>query len=134
MGAKGAILILVDEANLRRSLALVLERAGFAVRPVTYPQEAFDSLQSENFCLALLDLKNAETEYPRILPAIHRLFPEMPVLILVTGAQPGDWAEHTRLRKQSILNKPVDAQTLLGRVIELLAENGGQVVRDAETA
>jgi DNA-binding response OmpR family regulator len=120
MGLEKSILIFIDEENLRRSLALILDRAGYEVTTVTKTKEAFKFLEAYPFDLALVDLKVPQKDSQNIIPTIHKLAPEMPVLILTPSSSTGCSDDRSWSGYQEYLVKPVDPPRLLAQVDALL--------------
>ncbi len=81
-----AILIIDDEPNLRRSLALILQRADYSVATTADAREALQALQAGAYDLAFLDLKLPDRSGMHLLPELRRLYPNMPILILTAHA------------------------------------------------
>ena len=86
MTTSGTILIIDDEPNLRRSLALILQRAGHTVTTAADAQEALQNMQAGAFDLAFLDLKLPDRSGISLLPELRQLQPDMPILILTANA------------------------------------------------
>ena len=117
-----AILIIDDEPNLRRSLALILQRAGYSVATAGTAHEALQSLQAGAYDLAFLDLKLPDRNGMQLLPEIRRLYPKMPILILTAHATLETAMEAVRQGARDYLLKPIDPQKIVARVGEVLAE------------
>ncbi len=122
MAPASSILIIDDEANLRRSLALILQKAGYAVTSASSGQEAIQYLQSGAYDMAFLDLKMPDKSGLELLPEIRKIYPEMPVLILTAHATLESAIEAVRKGARDYLIKPIDPQTILLRVEEILTE------------
>jgi DNA-binding response OmpR family regulator len=117
-----SILIVDDEANLRRSLALILVKAGYAVTSAANGQEALHYLQAGAFDLVFLDLKMPDVNGIDILTKIRSQYLEMPVLILTAHATLESAIEAVRRGAQDYLIKPIDPAVILARVPEILSE------------
>ncbi|RMG43257.1 MAG: sigma-54-dependent Fis family transcriptional regulator [Candidatus Dadabacteria bacterium] len=52
-----SVLVIDDDNNLRSSICLNLEAAGFSTASLTSPKEALDKLEKENFDIVLCDLR-----------------------------------------------------------------------------
>lgn len=122
MTSASSILIVDDEANLRRSLALVLQKAGYMVTNASSGQEAIQSLQSNIYNLMFLDLKMPDVNGMELLPRIRNQYPDMPVLILTAHATLESAIEAVRKGARDYLIKPIDPPTILSRVEEILNE------------
>lgn len=122
MTPANTILIIDDEANLRRSLSLILQKAGYAVTTAGNGQEAVVYLQSGAYDLAFLDLKMPDINGIDLLPEIRALYPDMPVLILTAHATLDSAIEAVRKGARDYLIKPIDPSNIVARVEEILTE------------
>jgi DNA-binding response OmpR family regulator len=115
-----SILIVDDESNLRRSLSLILQRAGYSVTAASGAQEAYQFLLAGAFDLVFLDLKMPETNGMDLLPEIRRMYPEMPVVILTAHATLESAIEAVRQGASDYLLKPIDPQKIISRAEEVI--------------
>lgn len=122
MPPANTILVVDDEANLRRSLALILQKAGYSVTCAGNGQEAIQYLQAGAYDLAFLDLKMPDIHGLELLPKLREMYPDMPVLILTAHATLDSAIEAVRKGARDYLIKPVDPGALLARLSEVLAE------------
>ncbi len=122
MSPATSILIVDDEANLRRSLALILQKAGFHITSASSGQEAIQFLQSNSYDLTFLDLKMPDVNGMDLLPRIRSLYPDMPVLILTAHATLESAIDAVRKGARDYLIKPIDPPTILSRVEEIVRE------------
>jgi len=121
MPSKHAILIIDDDPNLCRTLALILTRAGYRVTTATHAHEALQYLQTGAYDLVFLDLKMPDIDGLTLLPEIRRCYPETPVLILTAYATPESTVEAIRRGARDYLSKPIDPGYILARVYAILA-------------
>jgi len=122
MTTTGTILIIDDEPNLRRSLALILQRAGHTVTTAADAREALQNMQAGAFDLAFLDLKLPDRSGMSLLPELRQLQPDMPILILTAHATLETAIAAVRQGARDYLIKPIDPSRILARVEEVLAE------------
>jgi len=116
------ILVVDDEPNLRHTLSLILQRAGFQVTMAANGKETMENLRAGAYDLVFLDLKLPDTSGLVLLPEIRRLYPDMPVLILTAHATLESAMEAVRQGARDYLLKPIDPPHILARVHEVLAE------------
>jgi len=116
------ILIVDDEPNLRRTLALILQRAGYQVTMAASGSEAIKFISDNPFDLVFLDLKMPEISGLDLLPEIRRQLPDVPVLILTAHATLDSAIEAVRRGARDYLLKPIDPEKILARVTQVLAE------------
>ncbi len=124
MSTTNSILIIDDEAFLRRSLSLILERNGYLVTCASNAQQGLQLLQSGAYDLMFLDIKLPDRSGMSILPEIRQHYPEMPVLILTAHATLETAIEAVHQGARDYLLKPIDPEHILVRVREVLLERG----------
>ena len=122
MSSSSTILVIDDEPNLRSTLSLIFQRAGYLVTVAANAGEALDCLRSGPFSLVFLDLRLPGVDGMTLLPEIRCLHPAMPVLILTAHDNLESALEAIRHGARDYLLKPVDPILLLTRVEEILAE------------
>jgi DNA-binding NtrC family response regulator len=122
MAITNTILIIDDEINLRRSLALILERAGYQVSLAANALEAMLLLKTRSFDLTFLDLKLPDQDGISLLPQIRNEYPNMPVLILTAHATLETAIRAVRAGARDYLLKPLDPPLILKRVREIFLE------------
>jgi DNA-binding response OmpR family regulator len=118
----GSILVIDDEPNLRRVLAAILQRAGYAVTTAGSGDEAMRLLRAGAFDLTFLDLRMPDINGLELLPQIRQLYPDMPVLILTAHATLDSAIEAVRRGARDYLIKPIDPPQIIERVSEVLTE------------
>jgi DNA-binding NtrC family response regulator len=119
---KPSILLVDDEENLRRTLAIILNRAGYEVETAATVKEAHQCLEHASFNLTFLDLKLPDANGLTLLPELRSRFPKMPVLILTAHDKLDSAFEAVRHGARDYLLKPLDPPVILRRVKEILAE------------
>ncbi len=121
MTENASILVVDDEENLRRTLALILQREGYNVMTAASVGEARGCLETNEFDLVFLDLKLPDASGLTLLPEMRSQHPAMPVIILTAHDKLGSALEAVRYGALDYLLKPVDPPVLLARVKEVLA-------------
>lgn len=114
------ILVVDDEPHLRRSLMLILQRAGYQVTVAGGAREARHFLQAGPFDLIFLDLKMPEVDGLTFLAEIREQYPELPVLILTAHATLESAMEAVRQGARDYLLKPIMPNVILARVAKIL--------------
>lgn len=122
MGTNHSILIIDDEPNLRRSLGLILQRAGYIVTTASNAAEAIHLLRAGAYDLTFLDIKLPDQNGIQLLPQIRELYPEMPILILTAHATLDSAIGAVRSGARDYLLKPIDPKNILNRVEAILKE------------
>lgn len=125
----GRVLVVDDEALVRRTFALSLTKAGFAAVAVEGGKEALDLLRSacEAFDLLVTDQSMPGMTGCELIGAARGLCPGLPVL-LVSGYDMSGGGQQLPA-DVSLLRKPVERAVFLGEVRALLGlaedEGGG---------
>jgi DNA-binding NtrC family response regulator len=117
-----SVLIIDDEANLRSTLGIILQRGGYAVRGAANAQEALQILSGSKFDLIFLDLKMPGMDGMQLLPIIRSQHVETPVLVLTANASLDTAIEALRMGARGYLLKPIDPSQILSRVYEVLQD------------
>jgi DNA-binding NtrC family response regulator len=117
-----SILLVDDEENLRRSLAMILNREGHRVTTADSLKKARECLQVCSYDLVFLDLKLPDENGLSLLPELRRDYPHMMVLILTAHDRLEAAIEAVHEGASDYLLKPIDPPALIKRVREVLAE------------
>lgn len=115
------ILVVDDEANLRRTVARILQRAGFEVTTAGSGKEGLALLSQHAFDLAYMDIRMPDMDGLEALKTIHLNYPKLPV-ILFTG-QPDLNSAVAALRHGAVdyLQKPLKPELIVERAKTTLA-------------
>lgn len=123
--AKGKIMVVDDEQDVRDVVRLQLEQKGFNILEATNGQEAIDLLRTGdnmvNVGLILCDIRMPKVNGVECIDFLKREAPGVPVVV-VTGYPDSDLAA-TLLKKgvKHYLVKPVEKEKLLAIVDEIVA-------------
>jgi DNA-binding response OmpR family regulator len=122
MTSAAHILVVDDEANLRRTVARILQRAGFEVTTASNGQEGLALLAEDHFDLVYMDIRMPDMNGLEALKSIHASYPQLPV-ILFTG-QPDLNSAVSALRHGAMdyLQKPLKPELLIERAKTALAK------------
>lgn len=116
------ILLIDDEAGLRLTMVCILGEAGYTVTPVANGPDALQALRQDEFDLAYLDIRLPEMDGLMVLKEIHRLYPELPVILITAHASLQSAVEAVRLGATDYLLKPVAPEALIARTKTVLEE------------
>jgi DNA-binding response OmpR family regulator len=110
-----------DEANLRHTVARILQRAGFEVTTAASGKEGLTLLSQQNFDLIYMDIRMPDMNGMEALQAITADHPKLPV-ILFTG-QPDLNSAVSALRHGALdyLQKPLKPDLIIERAKTVLA-------------
>ncbi|RME49909.1 MAG: DNA-binding response regulator [Caldilineae bacterium] len=122
MTTPATILVIDDEPNLCRTLALILKKAGYEVRTASNGAEIYRQLEKGEWDLIFLDLQMPDVSGMELLPQIRKAYPETPVLILTAHATLESAMEAVRQGARDYLLKPINPEQILHRIREVLAE------------
>ncbi len=122
MSSAAHILVVDDEANLRRTVARVLQRAGFEVTTASSGSEGMALLAAQPFHLVYMDIRMPDMNGLEALKSIHAMYPQLPV-ILFTG-QPDLNSAVSALRHGAMdyLQKPLKPELLIERARTVLGK------------
>jgi len=110
---EGTILVVDDEKNIRRTLALVLEAEGFTVIDAGTAEEGLDLLERRRVDMALFDVCLPGMDGISALKLIHEQEPELPVVMISGHASVRDAVEATRAGAFDFIEKPLGRERVL---------------------
>ena len=117
-----SILLVDDEANIRRSLEMILRAVGYTIAEAASAQEAESKLAQQRFDLMLLDIAMPERDGLELLKRVQAL-PERPMVIMVSGnATLENAVTATREGAYDFIEKPVTKDKLLLTIKNALAQ------------
>jgi two-component system KDP operon response regulator KdpE len=117
--AKSAVLVVDDEAQLRRLLRLTLDDAGYRVREAETGRAALDAVQAEMPDAIILDLGLPDLSGLEVLGRLRQQT-TVPVLILSVFSQDGNKIAGLDAGADDYLTKPFSDGELLARLRALL--------------
>ncbi len=113
-----SILLFENDINLRQSIALILQRAGYIVSTSDYTSKVLELLHNKDFHLLIADVSSPETSSD-LLPKVLKFFPYLPIVIL-TDQSSAEAEMESRLFSAYYLIKPVAPERLLDYVGSIL--------------
>jgi PAS domain S-box-containing protein len=120
MEQKERILIVDDDENTRKSLALIFGKKGYATETAATGQEAIAKAQEKFFNLALLDIRLPDIQGVELLAPLKEMHPEM-VLLMATGyASLKTATEALNNGASGYLTKPLNVDEMLIKVRDAL--------------
>src|SRR5689334_15972269 len=121
MSNSGHILIIDDEATLRKTLARILQQAGFEVTTAENGEQALAFLKSTSFDLVYMDLRMPGLPGLETLKIIHETYPNLPVILFTAQPDINSAVEALRNGATDYLLKPLKPQTIIDRTKNVLA-------------
>ncbi len=122
MALKDSILIVDDEPKLARSLSLILQRADYVVTTAPDGGRALELLQAGAYDMVFLDIRLPDQSGIQLLPQIHAIYPDMPVVILTAHATLETAIGAVRAGARDYLLKPINPEEILSRTKKILEE------------
>ena len=125
---KGRVLVVDDEADVRRSVRLILTKAGYDVDEAEHPEAGTTLVKSGANKLPLnaiiTDLSMPTVNEIIVIPYLHSQFPSCPIIVL-SGSKMLE--RSSGLFKQAdvqFLSKPINQEQLLGAVNKAVNKGG----------
>lgn len=120
MSESARILVIDDEENIRRTISMTLEHAGYVVDIAENGKQAIEKAEANFYNLALIDIRLPDMEGTELLTALKETTPKM-VKVILTG-YPALRNAVAALNKgaDAYLIKPVNTDELLRIVKEHL--------------
>jgi CheY-like chemotaxis protein len=106
------VLIVDDDADTREILTSVLQQRGIGVDAVADGASALSLLREHHYSVILLDLLMPGTDGFTVLEELRSDARPMPVVLVVTGAEPGQLGRLDASLIHGIVRKPFDPQEL----------------------
>lgn len=132
MSATSRILVVDDEAPIRRFLRVALEAEGYGVIEAGTAREGLAMAAREAPALVVLDLGLPDADGLSVLRDLRGWSP-VPVLILSVRADEGDKVEALDAGAQDYVVKPFGVKEFLARVRGLLRDRGAEAVSSVLT-
>ena len=125
-GSAAIVLVVDDEAAVRRFACRVLDRAGFGVLEATDGVEALEIIESRNGALEAVvsDIVMPRMNGAELMQALANSHPDLPV-ILMSGYATAALTELGIATPCSILPKPFSGERLLAEVSRCIRRPGG---------
>jgi two-component system response regulator MprA len=122
-----AILVVDDDAGLRRALRRVLVSQGFEVEVAASGAEALSRLRTRSFDLVVLDVRMPGSDGVEVCERLRAEGDELPVLMLTARDAVRDRVAGLEAGADDYLLKPFANEELVARIRALLRRSGGGV-------
>lgn len=120
MNQTGHILIIDDEANLRQTLARILNRAGFDVTSAENATQGISLLSRQTFDLVYMDIRMPDMSGLDALKIIHENYAQLPVILFTAQPDLSTAVEALRNGARDYLLKPLKPEDVIGRTNAIL--------------
>jgi len=114
------LLLVDDDALLRRSLGFNLERAGYKVHAVATAEDALAWLRINQPDLVLLDITLPEMDGLEALRIVRREWPSLPIILLTARRRELDEILGLELGADDYVTKPFDVDVLIAHIKAVL--------------
>ena len=125
--SKGRVLVVDDEADVRRSVRLILTKAGYDVDEAEHPEAGATMVKTganrTPLGAIITDLAMPTVNEIIVIPYLHSQFPACPIIVL-SGSKMLD--RSANLFKQAdvqFLAKPINQEQLLGAMKKAIKES-----------
>ena len=108
-----SILVVDDEASIRRTLREILEYEDFSVDEAVDGEEAIEKIRENRYDLILLDIKMPKKDGMEVLAEIGNDLPDVPVVMISGHGTIETAVEATKLGAFDFVEKPPDLNRLL---------------------
>ncbi|MEN8263513.1 MAG: sigma-54 dependent transcriptional regulator [Nitrospirota bacterium] len=112
----GKILVVDDDNNLLEVIKLRLESANYDVVTELKEEDALNAVREHSFDLCIIDLQLAERNGISVMEDVHKIIPNIPVIILTAFGSIESAVEAMQRGAYSYLTKPFDPRELLFQI------------------
>jgi len=116
MAAATKLLVVDDEAGMRKSLAIMLRREGYTVAESASGKDALDQLGREVFDLVVADLSMDDVSGLDVLRHVKQTTPEVEVILMTGYGTIESAVEAMKLGAYDFITKPFQSEEILLRV------------------
>jgi len=110
--SKDQVLVVDDEANIRRVLAAQLSREGYEVHTAEGGEQAIEVLQEHHIDLVITDLRMPNVDGMELLRHVVMMDPDLPVVILTAHGTVDNAVEALKTGAFDYITKPFDQADL----------------------
>ena len=111
------ILIVDDDLDLCRSLAIILNRQGFVTTTVENGREAIEAVKKDDFELILIDVVMPDLNGLEVLKELKELAPESKMVMMTGFAVAGLVGEAIMVGVDGVLYKPFDVDVIVKSIL-----------------
>jgi len=126
--SKGRVLVVDDEADVRRSVRLILTKAGYDVDEAEHPEAGVSLVKSGANKLPLsvivTDLSMPTVNEVIVVPYLRSQFPSCPIIVLSGSKMLDRSAKLFKDASVEFLAKPINQEQLLGAVNRAVSKGG----------
>lgn len=115
------ILVVDDETSLREALVFDFNRRGFTVLEASNGRAAFEQVKKSQIDVVLTDVRMPDGDGVELLENVKALYPELPVVMFITGYADISVQESYSKGAEAIFSKPFDRNALFAAVMRAIS-------------
>lgn len=116
----GTLLVVEDDAAIRRGLVDALKFAGYSTREAADGRAGLEAALAGGFDLILLDILMPKLDGISVLREVRRVHPALPIIMLTALGQESDRVQGLKAGADDYVVKPFSVTELLARVEAVL--------------
>lgn len=119
------ILLVDDEATVRRVLQVALEKAGFAVHTAANGEEALTRLRAQSPDVLITDIEMPRMDGRKLCETLHAEQPErdFPIFVVTSLTEREHRSWSSAIENLHFLEKPISVRKLLAKLTECTGEH-----------
>lgn len=124
-----SVLVIDDDAAIRRLLSTLLERAHAEVETVPDGRDALARLESRPYSVIILDLMMPTIDGFELLERVSQSKPELlkRIIVLTAASSKSLTNLHEDMQVWRVIRKPFDLEDLLSSVADCAAQRGSEL-------
>ena len=119
---KPRVLVLDDDASMRRLVTTILSRAGYRVDAVTHGNAALEQIAKNDYAAILLDLMMPIEGGMTVIQRLRKTNPDVLKRVILLTASPESVIRNIQNEVHGVVNKPFQPDTLVEAVRRLVRE------------
>ncbi|MGZ6009151.1 MAG: response regulator transcription factor [Rhizomicrobium sp.] len=128
-GHKPLVCVLEDDAAVRDSLRLMLERNGYSVQTFNSPNDFLLTKEIDRFNCLVLDFQLPGMNGLELLELLRLRAYSKPAILIAAGPDPQLASRMKKVCVIDFLRKPIAPDTLLGALRTAIGDKSGETVR-----
>ncbi|MCI0427382.1 MAG: response regulator [Nitrospiraceae bacterium] len=124
--SKGRVLVVDDEVDVRRSVRLILTKAGYDVDEAEHPEAGATMVKTganrTPLGAIITDLSMPTVNEIIVIPYLHSQFPSCPIIVLSGSKMLDRSAKLFKAADVQFLAKPIDQEQLLAAMKKAIKE------------
>ena len=121
------ILVVDDDRNLLEIIKMRLEFADYEVVTALEEEDALTAVKEQAFDMSIIDLHLAERNGISVMENVHKIIPDIPVIILTAYGTIESAVEAMQKGAYSYLTKPFDPGELLFQIKKALESSRNSI-------